>query len=116
MESSEILQEKLKKTNDGLIDQEEVLYQTSGFLEAVLENSKDMIFRTDSKGALVFFSKGGESVLGYELEDLFGRNVTELADDPKYFESLLLDCIKKRSWLKRKSHFAIKPSAWFIVE
>ncbi|HKI50370.1 MAG TPA: ATP-binding protein [Desulfobacteria bacterium] len=108
MESSEILPEKLKKTNEGLIDQEEVLYQTSGFLDAVLENSKDMIFRTDSKGALVFFSKGGESVLGYEFEELSGRKVTELADDPKYFESLLLDCIKKKELVKKEISFRHK--------
>ncbi|MCF8127372.1 MAG: PAS domain S-box protein [Deltaproteobacteria bacterium] len=108
MESSEKLQEKLKKTNEGLIDQEEVLYQTSGFLDAVLENSKDMIFRTDSEGALVFFSKGGESVLGYEFDELSGRKVTELADDPQEFESLLSGCIKKKESVKKEIPFRHK--------
>jgi len=108
MESSEKLQEKLKKTNEGLKDQEEVLYQTSGFLEAVLENSKDMIFRTDSEGALVFFSRGGESVLGYEFKELSGRKVTELADDPQEFESLLSGCIEKKELVKKEVPFRHK--------
>jgi PAS domain-containing protein len=67
MESSEGRQEKLNEPNEGLLNLEEALHETSDFLKAVLENSRDMIFRTDSEGALVFFSKGGASILGYEF-------------------------------------------------
>ena len=108
MESSERLQEKLKKANEALINQEEVLHQAGGFLEAVLEISNNMIFRTDSEGALVFFSKGGESVLGYEFEELSGRNVTELADNPSDLEALLLNCIKNKELVKKEIPFRHK--------
>ena len=96
MESPETLHEKLNKANEVLLEQKEALHRTGGYLENVLENSRDMIFRADSEGVLVSFNPGGESILGYTWDDLSGREMKELAEDPHGFESLALDCIEKK--------------------
>ena len=96
MESRETLHEKLNKANEVLLEQKEALHRTGGYLENVLENSRDMIFRADSEGVLVSFNPGGESILGYTWDDLSGREMKELAEDPHGFESLALDCIEKK--------------------
>lgn len=108
MESSETLQTKLKEATQALADQKEALRQTRGFLESVLENSREMIFRTNSDGALVFFSKGGESALGYRFEEVSGREIKDLAEDPHGFESLAFRCVEKKEVVREKITFQHK--------
>ena len=96
MESSEILQERLRKATEALSDQKEALHRVRNHLESVLENSRDMIFRTNLDGTLDFFNKGGESVLGYTLGELSDRKMEDLAEDPRAFESLVSQCAKRK--------------------
>ncbi|MCG6879779.1 MAG: PAS domain S-box protein [Deltaproteobacteria bacterium] len=108
MESNEVIQAKLKETAEALSEQKEVLHQTSGFLESVLENSKDIIFRTNSDGALVFFGKGGESALGYVWEELSGSDIKDLAEKPPDLESLVNTCIKDKEVIRKEITFRHK--------
>ena len=64
------------------------LLDTRRFLHCILENSDDMVFATDVDGILVSFSKGGEKALGYTMEQMAGRHVKDLVDDPLEFEKL----------------------------
>lgn len=102
MESRETLHEKLNKANELLLEQKETLHWTRGYLENVLENSRDMIFRADSDGVLVSFSKGGESALGYTREELAGRKMKDLVEDPHAFERLASQCVEKKEAVREE--------------
>ena len=108
MESRETLQAKLKKTNEALSEQEEALHQTREYLESVLESSRAIIFRTDSDGVPVSFSKGGESALDYTLDDLSGRKMKDLAEDPHDFEVLAVQCAEKKEAVQEEIPFRSK--------
>ncbi len=98
----------MNEPDEVLLDVEEALHETSDFLNSILENSRDMIFRTDSDGTLVFFGKGGESILGYASDELTGREMKELAEDPQHFEELALGCIKERQIVREEIPFLHK--------
>jgi PAS domain S-box-containing protein len=61
------------------------------FLRSVLQHSHDMIFVTDVHGFLVSFNKGGEQALGYSQEEIVGRLLKDLAQDPQNLLKLLED-------------------------
>jgi len=89
MESSDSLQDQLARASETLSRLKKELFDTGRFLHCVLENSDDMVFATDVDGILVSFSKGGEKALGYTVEQMVGRHVKDLADDPLKFEKLV---------------------------
>jgi len=88
MESSESLQDQLARASQELSSLKKDLLDTRRYLQCILENSKDMVFATDADGILVSFSKGGAKVLGYAMEQMAGRHVKDLAEDPLEFEKL----------------------------
>ncbi len=89
MESSEPLQDQLARASEALSRLKKELLDTRRFLHCILENSDDMVFATDVDGILVSFSKGGEKTLGYTMEQMAGRPIKDLADDPLKFEKLV---------------------------
>jgi PAS domain S-box-containing protein len=89
MESSDPLQDQLARASQELSRLKNELLDTRRYLHCILENSNDMVFATDADGILVSFSKGGEKVLGFTMEQVAGRHVKDLADDPLEFEKLL---------------------------
>jgi len=88
MESNDSLQDQLARASQELSILKKEFLDTRRFLHCILENSDDMVFATDVGGILVSFSKGGEKVLGYTMEQMAGRHVKDLADDPLGFEKL----------------------------
>ena len=89
MESNSSLQTELKRVKQELASHKIELHQARGYLQCILQNSEDMIFATAVDGLLVSFSKGGEKVLGYSWEDVVGRPVKDLAEDPVSFEQFV---------------------------
>jgi PAS domain S-box-containing protein len=71
------------------------LYQTQAYLHCILQNSQDLIFATDVDGIVLSFSKGGEKVLGLAREEVAGRPVSSLVQDPQSFEAFLAESIKE---------------------
>jgi PAS domain S-box-containing protein len=61
------------------------------FLRSVLQHSHDMIFVTDVHGFLISFNKGGEEALGYPQDEIIGRLLKELAQEPQKLLKLLED-------------------------
>ena len=108
MESPETLQAKLKKANEALSEKKEALHRARDYLENVLENSRDMVFRADLGDVLVSFSKGGESALGYTREELSGRKMKDLAEHPHDFESLAVQCLEKKETVREEISFQHK--------
>jgi len=64
------------------------IQQTRTLLRSVLQNSSDIIFVADLNGFLVSFNRGGEEVLGYEWQEIAGKPVSTLAQDPEAFHKL----------------------------
>ncbi|MFZ0447840.1 MAG: ATP-binding protein [Desulfatiglandaceae bacterium] len=64
------------------------IQQTRTLLRSVLQNSSDIIFVADLNGFLVSFNRGGEEVLGYEWQEIAGKPVSALAQDPEAFHKL----------------------------
>lgn len=91
MESNRSLSADLKKVVRELQSHKIELHQTRAYLQCILQNSTELIFATDAEGILVSLSKGGAKVLGYSLEEVFGRRITDLAEAPESFASVIAD-------------------------
>ncbi len=59
------------------------LDESLAYLQAVFEDSQDMIATTDNEGRIVKFSKGGERILGYTEEEIRGKDAAELYVNPE---------------------------------
>ncbi|MCX7794341.1 MAG: diguanylate cyclase [Thermodesulfovibrionales bacterium] len=74
------------------------LDESLAYLQAVFDESQDMIVTTDNEGKIVKFSKGGERILGYREEELKGRKASELYINPEERDRIL-DILKERDAL-----------------
>ncbi|NVM57298.1 MAG: PAS domain S-box protein [Desulfobacterales bacterium] len=108
MESNSSLLAELKKVKQELASHKIELYQTRGYLQCILQNSKDMIFATDVDGVLVSFSKGGEKVLGYSWEEVAGRAIRDFAEGPESFEHFMATSQEEGSGVALDIHFRHK--------
>lgn len=89
MESNNSLQTELKRVKQELAGYKIELHQTRGYLQCILQSSEDIIFATEVGGMLISFSKGGEKVLGYTWEELVGRDIKDLAENPVLFQEFI---------------------------
>ncbi|RLF53143.1 MAG: hypothetical protein DRN37_11970 [Thermoplasmata archaeon] len=89
MESSDSLQDQQKKVSQEVLPPQIEPQQARQYLQCILENSNDLIFSTDTEGRIISFSKGGEKVLGYTLNEVIGRSIQSFATNPAAFEKLL---------------------------
>jgi PAS domain S-box-containing protein len=64
------------------------LSEARQLLRGVLDNSRDLIFLTDTDGVLTSVNKGAETALGFAADDLVGRPVAELSRHPDEFREL----------------------------
>ena len=108
MESKNDLDKELKKARRELASYKIELHQTRGYLHCILQNSADMIFATDVTGILVSFSKGAEQVLGYSLEEVVGRPISDFAEDPEAFGRVMNTCHVDGCSLTLDFHFRHK--------
>lgn len=67
--------EDLKKTYHELRD-------TEYYLQMILDNSKAIIVTTDTQGRIVKFNKEAENLLEYRKEEIAGKNVLVLYENP----------------------------------
>ena len=98
----------MNEPDEVLFKLEEALHETSDFLRSVLENSRDMIFRTDSDGTLVFLGKGGAPIIGYGPDELPGLEMKDLAEDPEYFMTLASRCLNDEEVVREEIPFLHK--------
>jgi len=92
MESNSSLMAQLRKVTRELASYKIELYQTRAYLHSILQNSADMIFATEVNGIVVSFSKGGEKILGYTLEEVIGRPIEDFAEDRKRLSRAMAAC------------------------
>lgn len=91
---------ELKKVTWELASYKIELHKTTGYLQCILQNATDLIFATDAEGLLISFSKGGEKVLGYSWEEVVGRPIKAVAEEPlsvnsntKLLEQVFMNCL-----------------------
>ncbi len=91
------LEGKLSKVTLELTSHKIELHKTRGYLQCILQNARDLIFATDAEGVVISYSKGGEKVLGYPLEEVLGRSIGSFARDPDVFSPVIATCHKDGS-------------------
>ncbi len=74
------------------------LDENIAYLQAVLEDSQDMIATTDNEGRIVKFSRGGERILGYTEEEVRGKRASEFYLNPEEREKIV-EILKQRGAL-----------------
>lgn len=62
---------------------------TRSYLQMILDNSKVMIITTDTDGNIVEFNREAEKVLGYSKDEVAGKNVLMLYDNPEQRAELI---------------------------
>jgi PAS domain S-box-containing protein len=68
---------------------EKELRETREYLQNILDNSPVIIITTDMEGNIVSFNRGAERSLGYRAEEVVGKPVTLLYQDPTKREEFL---------------------------
>lgn len=61
---------------------EEELKQTKDYLNAIVENTTDMIITTDLDKKIVSFNRGAEIMLGYQRDEVLGRHIEDFYLEP----------------------------------
>jgi PAS domain S-box-containing protein len=67
----------------------EALSHETSYLQGILRCSEDMIITADLDSRIVEFNPGAEKILGYATEDMLGRHVGELWEDPQEREQIM---------------------------
>ncbi len=68
---------------------------TSRLLDSILENSSEIIFATDEKGIIQSISKAGGEILGYNPQELVGKDARKLAAEPDRLDQLFQRCLEQ---------------------
>lgn len=85
------------------------LKATKDYLNAIVENTPDIIITTDLTKGIVSFNKGAERILGYSREEVMGRHIEDLYVDPDERKALAdyltedIDSINYETQLKSAS-------------
>ncbi len=74
--------EKFNLLNELEKKNQELLHNTE-YLQAILNNSADMIVTTNSDTKIVEFNSGGERILGYKREEVVGTTVEDMYRHPE---------------------------------
>ena len=87
--SKEISEKKIKKIEKEKKELTTQITLTKDYLECLIESSIDAIITTDTGGTINFFSKGAESLYGYETHEIVGTLFTHYCgDEPEKTEKL----------------------------
>jgi diguanylate cyclase (GGDEF)-like protein/PAS domain S-box-containing protein len=101
---------------------EEKIRASEQRVSAILESIQDTIYQTDMDGLIQWATPSIELLLGYEADELLGRNIKEFYVDPKdhaelkraltlnggrlqHFEACLLHKNGSRIWVSENSHY-----------
>jgi PAS domain S-box-containing protein len=84
---------ELHERNEDLARKNALLSETQSHLQRVLENSLDLILLLDVGGCIESFNKGAEMALGFTEEEILGRPLDELCEDPERFQDFISEAL-----------------------
>jgi len=77
-------------------------------LQAIVENSADIIITVDPTGLITTFNPGAEAVLGYSREEVIGRRIEMLFADPKERDTAIAQLEDTDHVVNYFTHFVTK--------
>ncbi|MEW6202519.1 MAG: PAS domain S-box protein [bacterium] len=99
---------ELKEAQTKLQKKQHELEDTKEYLQNILETSTDIILTTDLDHKIVSFNRGAEIITGYQREELIGKHVTILYENPKEHKQLMADLRKEENVANYETHFTCK--------
>lgn len=76
---------------------EEALRDSEEKYRSIIDQMQDLFYRTDISGKITMLSPSAFPISGYAVDELIGRDVTQVYDDPRDRERLLLALREKGS-------------------
>lgn len=74
---------QLKESKDEIEKTYDELKQTKYYIQMILDNSRVIIVTSDTKGRIVEFNKEAETLLEYSKDEVVGKDVLTLYDNPR---------------------------------
>jgi len=73
---------QLKDSNENLTNTFDEFNKTRAYLQMILDNSRVLIITTNTQGRIVEFNREAETLLEYTKDEIAGRNILALYEDP----------------------------------
>lgn len=87
---------ELHQSEVALVEQRAKLSETREFLQGILENSRDLIFLTDTAGQILSTNSGARRILALaDGEETQGHSILEFVDDTHTFSELLATALRE---------------------
>ncbi len=100
---------QLQRSNENLIRTYDELKETKHYLQMILDNSRALIVTTDTEGRVVEFNMEAENLLEYGKNEVVGKNVLMLYEDPKQREDLIKDIESSgNTWVVRNREVVLR--------
>ncbi len=100
---SEQARKSLLSILEDVAQKEEALKKTTKLLQSVMDNATDeAIITTDQMGLILNWNEGGKRLLGYESEEVVGRESIRIFHTEEYLKSGIMDVNTKKMIATRK--------------
>jgi PAS domain S-box-containing protein len=111
------LYSKLSKSNEDLKNTFNSLNETKHYLQLILDNSKAIIITTDKDGNIVEFNKEAQKLFEYSKEDVVGKSVLMLYQDPSQRLEMLKNANESNSgsWAVKNREVRLKSKSGKVV-
>ncbi|MBF0260045.1 MAG: response regulator [Desulfamplus sp.] len=77
----------------------EELYKSEEKYRILIENIPDILYRTDMEGVIIFISRSCESVSGYRVDEVTGRNIKDIFYEVPDERDAFLETIKQNGYV-----------------
>ncbi|MBI5810767.1 MAG: PAS domain S-box protein [Deltaproteobacteria bacterium] len=101
---------QLEQSNESLHNIFNKLNETRYYLQMILDNSRVLIVTTDNEGRIVEFNKEAEKLLEYAKEEVVGKSVLMLYDNPGQRSEFISKAVSEggRVWAVRDREAALR--------
>jgi len=84
------------------------LMSTKEYLQAIVDNTADIIITVDPNGFIRTFNPGAEKVLGYSKEEVIGQRIEMIFAEPKHRETAIEELERGDPVVNYMTHFVTK--------
>jgi len=91
-----------------LLQKHEQLSEQQRYLQGVLENSRDLIFLSNTEGTLLSFNHSAEQTLGFQHDEVVDQPTRDLFADPEKFNALFTEALDTGHSVGYEMEFSLK--------